>query len=128
MSEDSPFFRRQSKAPKNEHGKRSEKRVAKKAGARLNANSGAMASLKGDATLTKGELKFLMECKSTVHDSMPVQLDWLVKISGEAIQKGKQPALTVSFVQADGTAKPGGDWVMLKLSDFEELLERAHVG
>lgn len=122
---DSPFFRRMSKQGDASHGKRSEKRVIKKLGGREQPNSGAMEGAKGDGQLNNGPLRFLLECKSTIHESMPVQLSWLAKIMGEALQKGVSPLLSVSFVDASGKAKPCGDWVMMTTADFEELMEKA---
>jgi hypothetical protein len=118
--EDSPFMKRAAKNGTNGHGKASEKRLAKSMGAKLTPNSGAMRSSKGD--MKKGN--FLIESKSTIHLSMSVEQAWLTKINNEAMNCGKMPALTVSFVTSDGKPRPGtNEWVMVPKSVFLELTE-----
>ena len=101
------------------HGQRSEKRVAKAIKARQTPGSGAFRGHKGD--MTKG--RYLAEAKATVHNSMVVKLEWLVKITQEATIKGCVPLLTVSFVNGSGESKANGDWIMMPLSHFNELNE-----
>lgn len=122
MTERNPFLKRAAQQGDNGHGDSSEKRVAKSLGARLTPNSGAMRGAKGDAQLERNR-SYLVECKSTVKDRLPVELGWLVKITHEALSTGKVPILTVSFVMPDGKARPQGDWVMMPKHYFDELSE-----
>lgn len=81
--------------------------------------SGSIPGLKGD--LSKDD--FLLESKATINASFSIKTDVLSKISTEALNVGKKPALAISFVLPDGTSLPGGDWIMMRQSDFMELLE-----
>lgn len=119
-----PFLQRQDLAPKNAHGKRSEKRIAQTLGARLTPASGATAGAKGDMKHVGDGFKVLMEAKSTVAQTLSVELAWLQKITKEALEKGMTPALTLSFVRPDGNALPHGEWVAVPLWAWQELLER----
>jgi hypothetical protein len=47
----------------------------------------------------------------------------LVKVTEEAMATGSVPALTMSFVDAHGKAKPKGDWVAVPLWFFHQILE-----
>lgn len=115
---------RAAKEAKSSHGKRSESRVAKKLGAKLTPSSGALRSAKGDMRQKSGTMKWAQEAKSTIHDTMSIDLGWLVKIQHEAIAINCNPALTVSFVTPEGKARPHGDWVMMPLQTYHELLEK----
>lgn len=101
------------------HGTHSERRVAKAVGGRLTPGSGAFTGHKGD--FRKG--RTLAECKSTVQMSATLKLDWLNKITQEAVQKGCDPALFLSFVTSNGKPKPGGDWVLVPKYVWDELTE-----
>jgi len=103
----------------NDHGKLYEGRVAKKIGARLTPNSGAMVGAKGD--MSKGN--WLIESKTTKDASLSIQLAWLVKITEEAQAKAKAPALLFSFVLPDGRPKPNAEteWVAVPLQVWKEL-------
>lgn len=121
---ENPYAKRLRQRGSNGHGKLSEKRVAKSLKAQLTPNSGALTGAKGDARqATKRLGKVLLECKSTIHGTMSLDLGWLVKIATEALQQGATPALTVSFVNPDGKAKHHGDWVMIPKYTYQELVD-----
>ena len=117
-----PFLDRLAKAGTNPHGKQSEKKLAKKMGARLHPNSGAMAGAKSDASLRQ----FRMEMKSTTNQTAAIDLAWLVKITKEALDQGQSPVITVSFVDHQGVPRlrTYAEWVMLPLVAFQELLDK----
>ena len=98
-------------------GRQAESRAAKRLGGSLTRASGNMDSDKGDIELPD----FLVENKSTVNGSMSLPHDWLAKVSREALDKTKQPALTLQFT--DGTGRPVkfGSWVMIPEQLFEEI-------
>lgn len=77
-----------------------------------------MAEAKGDSS---GGKDWLFEHKSTVHNSMKLEYDWLGKISQEAMVEGRWPALTVSFTSVHGRAVNFGDWVLVPKHVFDEL-------
>lgn len=107
-----PLFGRSGK-----HGQRSERRVAKTHGAKLQPGSGAFEGRKGD--MRKG--RFLAEAKATVHSSASVKLAWLTKITEEATSVGCDPLLFLSFVNGSGQPKVQGDWVLMPKYVFDEL-------
>ena len=92
-----PYLDRLAAASTNAHGKKSEKRVAKRMGAKLHRNSGAPRGSKSDASLRK----FRLEMKSTTTQAMVLEMAWLIKIAHEALDNGQTPAV-VSFVDAQG--------------------------
>lgn len=114
-----PYLDRLAAAGTNAHGKKSEKKVAKKLGARLHPNSGAMVGAKSDASLPQ----FRLEMKSTVTQAMLLEMAWLVKIAHEALDHSTMPAVVLSFVDANGIPrmKHFAEWVVLPLAAFQEL-------
>jgi hypothetical protein len=117
-------FRATAPTATNSHGKAWEELTAKKMGARLRPASGAMVGAKGDFAASKG-LPFLYEAKSTTASSLPIKLEWLVKITEEAQAQAKLPALTFGFVLPTGRPRPNcsAEWVAIPLPVFQELLE-----
>ena len=103
----------------NKHGTLSEKRVAKDLGMKLTPGSGALSGAKGDAY----NIDYRMESKSTIKESLSLKRAWLTKINNEARETNRHPALSLSFVNPDGSPKHNGDWVMIPKEDFEEFLE-----
>lgn len=116
-----PYLDRLDAAGKNPHGRKSEKRVAKHLGAKLHRNSGAPRGSKSDASLKSVR----MEMKSTTLAALMLEMAWLVKITQEALSHGQTPAVTLSFVDANGRPrlKQYGEWVAIPLSVFRELTE-----
>jgi hypothetical protein len=96
---------------KGRHGTRSERRVAKKMKARLTPGSGSKAWAKGDSVLPD----LLIESKATIYDSMVLKHSFLRKITKEALETNRVPALTASFVTSSGEKKLDGDWIMVPL-------------
>lgn len=123
-----PFLDRQAKAAKNSHGKASEKRIAKTVGGRLTPASGAMRGAKADSRNFGPLGKEIIESKSTVNLTLPLDLGWLVKVAHEARGAGARPLLTLSFVTPEGKARPSGDWVAMPMADYQELIERLEHG
>ena len=77
-----------------------------------------MEGFKGDLQLKN----FLIEAKSTTGLSIGVKFDWLVKIAKEARQTGKTPVLAISFVKGSGDPEPNGEWAMIPMSLFKEIV------
>lgn len=100
-----------------EAGRNSEKRVAVHVGARLTPASGAVQGHKSDMYTPE----YRIEAKSTQNASMSLKLEWLVKITEEALNTNKVPVLTVSFTDSVGRPRRFGDWVMIPLSHYEEI-------
>ena len=62
---------------------------------------GKLTIASGRLPFDKGDFKnheFLGECKSTDKDSLIFKVEWLRKISGEAISQGKTPLMFLTFV------------------------------
>jgi hypothetical protein len=77
-----------------------------------------MSDAKGDMSLDKN---WLIEAKSTIHESLTIQYSWLGKISQEALVEARWPALTVSFTDRQGRAVNFGDWVLVPRQVWDEL-------
>lgn len=102
-------------------GRKSEKKTASRLGAHLTPASGALDGAKSD--MVAGE--FRVEAKSTTKKSFSLLLKHLVKVSNEAQARGQTPALSVTFVNDDGTPVRSGAWVVIPEWLFKELLENA---
>jgi hypothetical protein len=113
---------------KGDHGTKSERRLSKSMGSRLQPASGALPGAKSDAKLGHGKkFRFRIENKSTVNLTMPLDLAWLTKITGESLTDQSIPTLIASFVNAEGHPRSArnAEWVMIPLWAFEELREAA---
>jgi len=114
-----PYLARRQQHRIGKSGRKSEDRLSKTLGGRSRPASGAMDGAKGDI----GVGQFLIEAKSTTSLSMSLKLDWLVKIAQEARAEHKEPALTVSFVRPDGMPVKDGEWVLVPMARWRELVE-----
>lgn len=115
-----PFTDRQNRGT-HTHGQKSEQKTAKRLGGRTRPGSGAVAGAKGDILLTD----FLVENKCTEHRSISIKLDWLDKISVEAREESKIPALSIQFVDKAGNSMRHARWVMIPEDEFRELSEKS---
>ena len=111
-----PFTDRQNRGT-HKHGQKSERKTAKRLGGTTRPGSGAVAGAKGDILLTD----YLVENKSTEHKSISLKLEWLDKISVEAREEGKAPALAIQFVDKAGNSKKRGRWVLIPEDEFNGL-------
>jgi len=91
-----------------------EAEIATKVGGRVQPASGALDHKKGDVVLED----FLLDSKGTEGTSIIVRGVDLTKISREAEQMGKIPALVLTL---DMPRYNEQDWVVLPLSAFEDL-------
>lgn len=110
-------------------GTKSEKKVAKRLGARLTAASGAMETDKGDMVLSDAcpMAGFRIEAKATSLASFPLKLEVLAKIMREANDRQQFPALSVSFTRPDGSPLENGAWIVMEEKIFKLLLSYAQV-
>lgn len=113
---ESPLRRRMNKQCT---GTKAENRTGKRLGARMTPASGALDGAKSDMVLRN----FRIENKSTIHVSIRLQLDWLLKIKQEALEHGQSPALTVQFTYENGVPRAGGNWILLPEELFREICE-----
>ncbi len=94
-----------------------ERRLAQDLGGHRVPASGAVDGMKGDVT-TKD---FLIDSKETGSKSIIISATQLNKISKEAREVGKNPALQIQLGQVQlGTSR---QWVMIPLRVFKELTE-----
>lgn len=125
-----PYMARQQQKGQTGSGRVSETRVARQLGARLVPNSGSVRGMKSDMATKRAptgkvdgmDLAFRIEAKSTKAMSMSLEYAWLGKIVAEAMSNGQVPALTVSFTNDAGAARPYGDWVAIPLNLFHEMV------
>jgi len=103
----------------------SEKKTARNFGGRVQPGSGASMYAKGDVKEHSDAAHaldaFLLECKSTQGESISIRLEYLSKITEEAIGAGLQPALVVEFIGAGGLTERR--WVMTPESVFLRMRE-----
>lgn len=99
---------------------RQEKQVAKRLGGRVHIASGALPMKKSDLSTSD----FQIECKTTAAGSHSVKVDILAKVTLEASQRNRRPALSIRF---EGEKDPNRDWILVRLCDFEELIAKEQV-
>lgn len=118
-----PYLDRLDAKGGSSHGKRFEKKAAQSLAARLTPASGAMAGAKGDMVVPRAAAKFLLESKSTTSVSLSIKLEWLTKITSEAVSMGMSPALLIGFVTPEGKPLPHceSEWVAVPKQLFLEL-------
>jgi hypothetical protein len=98
-------------------GRKAEAKTAKRQKGQLTRASGAMTHGKGDIVLDE----FVCENKSTQANTLAISHRWLAKISREALEQKKKPALTIQFTDSMGNPEKFGDWVMIPESVFEAV-------
>ena len=113
-----PYILRKQQHRIGKSGRKSESRLERALNGRARPASGAMPGSKGDIDLGA----FLLEAKSTTQESMILKMAWLLKIAREAKSEGKTPALSVSFVDQEGQPFFDGEWVLVPLYKFKEML------
>jgi hypothetical protein len=101
------------------HGTKAERKTAKRLGGKAIPGSGNISGLKGDIDLPD----FLVENKCTDSASLSLKLSWLEKISTEARDLNKAPALCLQFVSESGEPRLHGKWVMIREVDFVGMTE-----
>lgn len=99
------------------HGQYAERKAASRLKGQLTPASGAKVGAKGD--IRKGA--FLIESKATNKESLSLKRAWLDKISKEALDTGKDPALIIQFVDGLGHTSRGSSWVCIPERVFHEL-------
>ena len=99
-------------------GRKVEKQILKKIKARPQPNSGAFPGMPNDGI--KG--RYLIEIKSSEHESIGVKKKWLYDLERDAIMRGKIGALILAFSSKDFTGTIEiNPWVAIPLFDFERL-------
>ena len=94
-----------------------EDRVAKRTGGKKQPASGSKPMNKGDVLSGR----YLVEAKTSGKKSIRVSQNWLEKISDEAVQINKVPALTLGFPNMRlGVER---DWLMIPMKEFIRLKE-----
>lgn len=101
--------------------------LAKILGGRRQPGSGSSDYAKGD--VKQGESvagfqskSFLIEAKQTIHASLRIEGKWLAKITREAAQAGREPALEFEI---HGCNDPmlEREWVAVPMSVFRRLID-----
>lgn len=95
-----------------------EKALASRVGGRVTPGSGCFMGNKGDVKSDD----FLIECKRTDSASLRVTAEWLAKITKEAVEAGRFPALHFSL---GGAPEASRDWVIVPLHVFCAMTKRA---
>ena len=64
---------------------------------------------------------YRVECKATGRQSLSIKLEWLEKITREALDTNLTPLLAIRFDEADLAEK---DWIAMPRSEFIELTNK----
>lgn len=121
MSDDKPrvpdYFSGNVQKKRRRKSMKQEDRVADAFGGYRQAGSGAVAGRRGDA---KG-VELLGECKRTEKKSISIKMDYLEKITQEAVSYNRIPAVAIEF--EDTPKLVPRDWVLLPAGFVSQLLE-----
>ena len=115
---------REGKGGKGKQGRRAEVLLVDRLGGKLRRGSGNKEGEKGDVLV--GD--FLIENKTTLGNSIRLELDWLLKIYQEALETSRIPALAFQFVNESGKSEKRGRWVCIPEHLFNELVENKSDG
>ena len=104
-----------------------EMRLAKVVGGRAQPGSGSSDYAKGDVRQdAKGAVfqsnRFLIEAKQTIHASIRIEGKWLGKITREAQQVGREPALEFEIHGCDDPMLEH-EWMAIPMSVFRRLFD-----
>lgn len=113
------MFDRGNPKDKGAHGRKAEKKTAKRLGGKLQPGSGALDGAKGDFTFDR----WLCENKATTAETITIPLQWLLKVYGEAVAIGRTPALTFQFTSPEGVSNARSRWVCIPEQAFRDLTE-----
>lgn len=114
-------FQSQEPETNRDRATKQEKEAAKRYGGRTKPGSGSSPLSKGDVQTRS----FLMEMKGTIHQSLSVKAEWLIKISKEAAFEGRHPALEIKIPLNDPLIED--TWVLVPASVFKEMNEEATI-
>ena len=100
--------------------------LAKDLGGRRQPGSGSSDYAKGDVKQGVNEAgfqstSFLIECKQTIHASLRVEGKWLAKITREAAQAGREPALEFEILGCDDPMLER-EWIAVPMSVFRRMI------
>jgi len=106
-----------------------EARVARRLGGKKVAGSGSSVFSKGDvrgveAVCEEDSIGFLIECKKTIHASLPIKWEWLRKITREANAVQKEPALAIEIQGGYNDPMCDRNWIAIPLRVFERLTNK----
>ena len=113
------LMRYHNKPDTGRHGRLAEPKIAKRLGGKTTLGSGAIDRDKGDINLPE----FLIEAKTTLADSISIKQDWLLKIYQEALEKHKEPAMAINFVNEAGRSEKRQRWVAIPEHVFISMLD-----
>lgn len=106
--------------------KRHELDTAESAGGRRVGGSGS-GEEKSDVVValsTYGVVPTREECKATANRYITLKLDWLEKITQEAMATGRIPVLNIRFEGGYTHDLARKDWVVIERSYFDELRQQ----
>jgi len=121
---DRPTKRGARKTSENmKRSKNQQKRVDKFLGAEAVPGSGAPSECGGDSRYAD----ILQENKVTKHRGLYIKGDWLIKITEEAMTRGREPAFCFTLESLSGERTPSGygvedTWIALPMSVYRERL------
>jgi hypothetical protein len=93
--------------------------AANSVGGERHIGSGRLQGLKSDASSEE----YQVECKQTSKQSLSVTLEWLEKISTEAMGRGKVPIMHFRFLNAPPAVSK--DWVLVPEWQWKRILSDA---
>lgn len=119
MTRGNPLFDRCNPKDKGAHGRKAEKKTAKRLGGRQQPGSGALDDAKGDITYRR----WLVENKAVNSgvESITIPLQWLLKVYSEARASDLSPALAFQFTTSEGLSDARARWVCIPESTFLDL-------
>jgi hypothetical protein len=100
-------------------GAKAEERARKRLRGQAMPASGALPGAKGDYNLPE----FKVDVKATQKATRSISMIELQKITHEAANEGRTPALQIVFAEGNGQPRPNGSWMVIPEWAFKELTE-----
>lgn len=95
---------------------RHEHEISEALGGHAHIGSGRLTGWKSDGS---SDL-YQIECKQTEKKSISLKLEWLEKITAEALPSGRIPILALKFLNVDDPLVDK-DWILCPVSEFLRL-------
>jgi Holliday junction resolvase len=95
---------------------RHEKEISESLGGYAHIGSGRLDGLKSDGSTDR----YQIEAKQTAKQSISIKMEWLQKITDEALPCGRIPIVAIRFLNCDDLLTDR-DWILVPASEFKDL-------
>lgn len=98
---------------------RHEQEICESLGGHAHIGSGRLSGWKSDGSTEH----YQIECKQTGKQSLALKVEWLEKITAEALPSGRIPLVAIRFLNIEDPLTDK-DWVLVPATEFNRLQNR----